>query len=134
MYLLQGPSSRGWFPSSRLAFCRWCPATSPCSPASAWSSSARATCQPPAFSLLLSPLSPAFLSFSFPSAHPPALSVPFSARIALFSLSLIGFFGPAMARWLDRDVHLRSKSTQPGIWSGFLLGFAFAFGWTPCIG
>jgi cytochrome c-type biogenesis protein len=51
-----------------------------------------------------------------------------------FSLSLIGFFGPAMARWLNRDVHLRSKSTQPGIWSGFLLGFAFAFGWTPCIG
>ena len=51
-----------------------------------------------------------------------------------FSLSLIGFFGPAMARWLNRDVHLRSKSAQPGIWSGFLLGFAFAFGWTPCIG
>jgi cytochrome c-type biogenesis protein len=51
-----------------------------------------------------------------------------------FSLSLIGFFGPSMARWLNRDVHLRSKSTQPGIWSGFLLGFAFAFGWTPCIG
>jgi cytochrome c-type biogenesis protein len=51
-----------------------------------------------------------------------------------FSLSLIGFFGPSMARWLNRDVHLRSSITQPGIWSGFLLGFAFAFGWTPCIG
>ena len=51
-----------------------------------------------------------------------------------FSLSMIGFFGPPMARWLYRDVHLRSKATQPGIWSGFLLGFAFAFGWTPCIG
>lgn len=52
-----------------------------------------------------------------------------------FSLSLIGFFGPAMARWLNRDVHLRSSNVaQPGIWSGFLLGFAFAFGWTPCIG
>jgi hypothetical protein len=33
-----------------------------------------------------------------------------------------------MARWLNRYVHLRSKSTQPGVWSGFLLGFAFAFG------
>lgn len=54
--------------------------------------------------------------------------------IHFFSLSLIGFFGPPMARWLNRDVHLRSKATQPGIWSGFLLGFAFAFGWTPCIG
>jgi cytochrome c-type biogenesis protein len=51
-----------------------------------------------------------------------------------FSLSLIGFFGPAMARWLNRDVHLRSSAAQPGIWSGFFLGFAFAFGWTPCIG
>ena len=51
-----------------------------------------------------------------------------------FALSLIGFFGPTLARWLNRDVHLRSTSTQPGIWSGFLLGFAFAFGWTPCIG
>jgi cytochrome c-type biogenesis protein len=54
--------------------------------------------------------------------------------IHFFSLSVIGFLGPAMTRWLNRDVHLRSTSTQPGIWSGFLLGFAFAFGWTPCIG
>src|SRR6266566_781005 len=50
-----------------------------------------------------------------------------------FSLSLLGFFGPSMARWLNRDVHLRTKTTQPGVWSGFLLGFAFAFRWTPCL-
>ena len=50
------------------------------------------------------------------------------------SLSLVGFFGPVMTRWLNRDVRLHTTSTQPGIWSGFLLGFAFAFGWTPCIG
>src|SRR6266851_3733108 len=54
--------------------------------------------------------------------------------VHFFSLSLIGFFGPAMTRWLNRDVRLRTSSKQPGIWSGFLLGFAFAFGWTPCIG
>src|SRR5215470_2082893 len=54
--------------------------------------------------------------------------------VHFFSLSVIGFFGPLLARWLNRDVHLRSTSKQPGIWSGFLLGFAFAFGWTPCIG
>ena len=54
--------------------------------------------------------------------------------VHFLSLSLIGFFGPAMTRWLNRDVRLRASSTQPGIWSGFLLGFAFAFGWTPCIG
>ncbi len=54
--------------------------------------------------------------------------------VHFFSLAIIGFFGAALARWLNRDVHLRSSATQPGIWSGFLLGFAFAFGWTPCIG
>jgi cytochrome c-type biogenesis protein len=54
--------------------------------------------------------------------------------VHFFSLSIIGFFGPAMTRWLNRDVHLRSGARQPGMFSGFLLGFAFAFGWTPCIG
>ena len=54
--------------------------------------------------------------------------------IHFLSLSLIGFLGPAMGRWLNRDVHLRNQGTEPGVWSGFLLGFAFAFGWTPCIG
>jgi cytochrome c-type biogenesis protein len=52
-----------------------------------------------------------------------------------FSLSVIGFFGPTFARWLNQDVRLRNTDTkQPGMLSGFLLGFAFAFGWTPCIG
>ena len=54
--------------------------------------------------------------------------------VHFFALSVIGFAGPWLARWLNRDVHMRSKATQPGIWSGFLMGFAFAFGWTPCIG
>lgn len=52
-----------------------------------------------------------------------------------FSLSIIGFFGPMLARWLNQDVRIRNTDTkQPGVVSGFLLGFAFAFGWTPCIG
>ena len=55
--------------------------------------------------------------------------------VHFFSLSVIGFFGPALAKWLNRDVHLRSDTTtKPGLFSGFFLGFAFAFGWTPCIG
>jgi len=53
--------------------------------------------------------------------------------VHFFSLSIIGFFGPALAKWLNRDVHLRSGDAKPGIFSGFFLGFAFAFGWTPCI-
>ena len=52
-----------------------------------------------------------------------------------FSLSIIGFFGPLLARWLNQDVRIRNtEKKQPGMVSGFLLGFAFAFGWTPCIG
>jgi cytochrome c biogenesis protein CcdA/thiol-disulfide isomerase/thioredoxin len=55
--------------------------------------------------------------------------------IHFFSFSLVGFLGPSLTRWLNRDVRLHSGDVkQPGIWSGFLLGFAFAFGWTPCIG
>jgi cytochrome c-type biogenesis protein len=51
-----------------------------------------------------------------------------------FSLSLIFLLGPTLTRWLNRDIHFRSLGGQPGIFSGFLMGFAFAFGWTPCIG
>lgn len=54
--------------------------------------------------------------------------------IHFFSFALIGFLGPVVGGWLNRDVRLHNQSTRPGIWSGFLLGFAFAFGWTPCIG
>jgi cytochrome c-type biogenesis protein len=55
--------------------------------------------------------------------------------IHFFSLSIIGFFGPQLARWLNQDVRLRNTDTKnPGMLRGFLLGFAFAFGWTPCIG
>jgi cytochrome c-type biogenesis protein len=55
--------------------------------------------------------------------------------VHLYATSLIFLFGPALTRWLNRDVHLRDVGGKsPGIVSGFLLGFAFALGWTPCIG
>ena len=54
--------------------------------------------------------------------------------VHFFSLSVIGFFGPILALWLNRDFHLRDTGSKPGLFSGFFLGFAFAFGWTPCIG
>ena len=55
--------------------------------------------------------------------------------IHFFAASLIFLLGPSMTRWLNRDVHLRDVGGKsPGMVSGFLLGFAFAFGWTPCIG
>ncbi len=54
--------------------------------------------------------------------------------IHLISISLIFFTGPFLTRWLNRDIHFRHLGGQPGMASGFLMGFAFAFGWTPCIG
>jgi cytochrome c-type biogenesis protein len=52
----------------------------------------------------------------------------------LFAISLIFLAGPTLSRWLNRDLHFRNLGGQPGAASGFLMGFAFAFGWTPCIG
>jgi cytochrome c-type biogenesis protein len=54
--------------------------------------------------------------------------------VHLIAVSLIFLVGPTLTRWLNRDIHFRQLGGQPGILSGFLMGFAFAFGWTPCIG
>jgi cytochrome c-type biogenesis protein len=55
--------------------------------------------------------------------------------VEFYAISLIFLLGPSLTRWLNRDVHLRNVGgKKPGMVSGFLLGFAFAFGWTPCIG
>lgn len=54
--------------------------------------------------------------------------------IHLFAIALIFLLGPSLTRWLNRDAHFRNLGGRPGVVSGFLMGFAFAFGWTPCIG
>jgi cytochrome c-type biogenesis protein len=54
--------------------------------------------------------------------------------VHFYSISLIFLLGPTLTRWLNRDIHFRKLGGQPGAFSGFLMGFAFAFGWTPCIG
>jgi cytochrome c-type biogenesis protein len=36
--------------------------------------------------------------------------------------------------WLERDVRFHSGPYGGGPWANYLLGLAFAFGWTPCIG
>jgi cytochrome c-type biogenesis protein len=55
--------------------------------------------------------------------------------VQFYAVSLIFLIGPTLTRWLNRDVHLNNVGgNKPGIVSGFLMGFAFAFGWTPCIG
>jgi cytochrome c-type biogenesis protein len=58
-----------------------------------------------------------------------------AAPIQFYAAALIFLLGPSMTRWLNRDIHLRNVGgNRPGMVSGFLMGFAFAFGWTPCIG
>jgi cytochrome c-type biogenesis protein len=61
----------------------------------------------------------------------------------MYSLALVPLLGPYLSQWLNRDVHFRNlggadnkKEASPfgGMLSGFLMGFAFAAGWTPCIG
>ncbi|MGH9680932.1 MAG: cytochrome c biogenesis CcdA family protein [Candidatus Acidiferrales bacterium] len=65
--------------------------------------------------------------------------------VQLLSVALIFLAGPSMTRWLNRDIRFHDLGAQTeeqakaggalsGVTSGFLLGFAFAFGWTPCIG
>jgi cytochrome c-type biogenesis protein len=62
----------------------------------------------------------------------------------MIALSLIFLAGPSLTRWLNRDMRFQNLGGQEAnrpqkgpfasSLSGFLLGFAFAFGWTPCIG
>ncbi|MGB0035537.1 MAG: cytochrome c biogenesis protein CcdA [Candidatus Acidiferrales bacterium] len=59
---------------------------------------------------------------------------PIKTAVRFCSIAIIFILGPTMARWLNRDFHFRNIGGKPGVISGFLLGFAFAFGWTPCIG
>ena len=67
------------------------------------------------------------------SFGPGAAGTTFRA-VHFYSIALIFGLGPGLTRWLNRDVHFRSLGGQPGVFGGFLMGFAFAFGWTPCIG
>ncbi len=62
-------------------------------------------------------------------------SIGFVKPVHFYSIAGIFLLGPKLTRWLNRDVHMQNVGgKQPGIISGFLMGFAFALGWTPCIG
>lgn len=54
--------------------------------------------------------------------------------VYLLAVAIIFLVGPFLTRWLNRDIHFRNIGGKPGLVGGFLMGFAFAFGWTPCIG
>jgi cytochrome c-type biogenesis protein len=62
-------------------------------------------------------------------------SIGFIKPVHFYSVAVIFLIGPKLTRWLNRDVHMQNVGgKKPGIISGFLMGFAFALGWTPCIG
>src|SRR6202011_1357651 len=43
------------------------------------------------------------------------------------------FLGPSRIGAMFREKRIE-VSRPPGLWSAYLMGLAFAFGWTPCIG
>jgi cytochrome c-type biogenesis protein len=51
--------------------------------------------------------------------------------IILFGLHLTGVF-KIKALYMDARLHSVKGSSTP--WGAFVIGFAFAFGWTPCVG
>jgi cytochrome c-type biogenesis protein len=51
--------------------------------------------------------------------------------IIIFGLHLTGIF-KIKALYADKRMHSLKGGSTP--WGAFLVGFAFAFGWTPCIG
>jgi len=56
----------------------------------------------------------------------------FMAGVAIVAMGL-HFLGLFRLRWLYREARLR-VGRPLGLWGAYLMGLAFAFGWTPCIG
>jgi cytochrome c-type biogenesis protein len=51
--------------------------------------------------------------------------------IILFGIHLTGLF---QIKWLLADTRLHHLKGSSSAWGAFVIGFAFAFGWTPCVG
>jgi cytochrome c-type biogenesis protein len=51
--------------------------------------------------------------------------------IAIMGLHFLGVFRIA---FLSREARVHVADKPPGLFGGYVLGLAFAFGWTPCIG
>jgi cytochrome c-type biogenesis protein len=55
--------------------------------------------------------------------------------VILFGLHYLGVFRRlGILSFLDRDVRVHANPALGGMMGAFLVGIAFAFGWTPCIG
>jgi len=51
--------------------------------------------------------------------------------LIIFGLHLANIF---RIRWLDMDLRRQTGARPAGLFGAFVVGVAFAFGWTPCIG
>lgn len=63
-------------------------------------------------------------------------NLPLLTRIAGLLIILFGLhtMGLLPIRWLYVEKRFSMSRFSPGLIGSFLMGFAFAFGWTPCIG
>ena len=59
------------------------------------------------------------------------LSIVAGVVIIIFGLHLTGIF---QIKWLLQDTRLHSVKGNSTLIGAFVVGFAFAFGWTPCLG
>ena len=65
------------------------------------------------------------------SAYANTLTIVGGVLVILMGLHFIGVFRIAL---LSREARLHVRDIEPGLGGAYLLGLAFAFGWTPCIG
>ncbi len=63
-------------------------------------------------------------------AHMDTLSIIAGLAIVVMGLNFLGVFRIALLHRTAR-AHVRAPS---GVWGAFVMGLAFAFGWTPCLG
>jgi cytochrome c-type biogenesis protein len=59
------------------------------------------------------------------------LSIVAGFVVIIFGLHLTGIF---KIKWLYTDTRLHNVKGSSTLFGAFVLGFAFAFGWTPCLG
>ena len=53
--------------------------------------------------------------------------------VFLFGLHVAGVFRISALNY-EKRFHLQGSGKQKGVWGALVIGLAFAFGWTPCIG
>lgn len=67
----------------------------------------------------------------FLANHMAVISKGVGILIILFGLHTTGILP---IKWLYYEKRVQSSKFDPGLFGSFLMGLAFAFGWTPCIG